>query len=125
MNIDGSGLRQVTTGLGYDGGAFFSPDSKQLIFRASRPKTEADILEYTDLLKQGLVQPTAMELFICDVDGKNLRQITKLGGANWAPLSSSFRKKSGLFIESPHEIKTSVQPFFYQCGWHWFGANHV
>jgi TolB protein len=26
MNIDGSGVRQLTNQLGYDGGAFFSPD---------------------------------------------------------------------------------------------------
>ena len=85
MNIDGSDVRQVTTGLGYDGGAFFSPDSKQLIFRASRPKTEEDVKVYKELLAEGLVQPTDMELFICNVDGSDLRQITDLGGANWAP----------------------------------------
>jgi Tol biopolymer transport system component len=26
-----------------------------------------------------------MELFTCKVDGSDLRQITRLGGANWAP----------------------------------------
>jgi len=85
MNIDGSDVRQVTSGLGYDGGAFFSPDSKKLIFRASRPKTEEEIKIYKDLLKEGLVQPTQMELFICNLDGTELRQITNLGKANWAP----------------------------------------
>jgi len=85
MNIDGSDLKQVTHDLGYDGGAFFSPDSKQLVFRASRPTSEEDVKTYTDFLKQGLVQPTNMEIFVCDVDGKNMKQITKLGGANWAP----------------------------------------
>ncbi len=85
MNLDGSDVKQVTSGLGYDGGAFFSPDSKQLIFRASRPKTEEEINTYKDLLEMGLVQPIAMELFICNVDGTDLRQITDLGGANWAP----------------------------------------
>lgn len=85
MNIDGSDVKQITTDLGYDGGAFFSPDSKQLIFRASRPKTPEAVKTYKDLLAQGLVQPTDMELFICNADGSNLRQITNLGGANWAP----------------------------------------
>ena len=33
-------LKQVTHELGYDGGAFFSPDGTKLIFRSSRPKTE-------------------------------------------------------------------------------------
>jgi len=85
MNTDGSDVKQITDGLGYDGGAFFSPDGKKIVFRASRPKTEEDIKTYKELLAQGLVMPTAMELFTCDVDGKNLKQVTTLGGANWAP----------------------------------------
>ena len=85
MNIDGSEVRQVTSELGYDGGAFFSPDGDKLIFRASRPTTEEEIRDYKDLLSQGLVQPTEMELFVCNVDGSDLRQITDLGNANWAP----------------------------------------
>jgi Tol biopolymer transport system component len=85
MNIDGSDVRQVTDELGYDGGAFFSPDGTKLIFRSSRPKTEAEIKEYKDLLAEGLVQPTNMELFICNADGSDLRQLTNLGNANWSP----------------------------------------
>ena len=85
MDINGENIQQVTDDLGYDGGAFFSPDSKKLIFRASRPKTEADIKVYKDLLAKGLVKPTNMELFVCNVDGSDLKQITNLGNANWAP----------------------------------------
>ena len=85
MNIDGSNVKQVTNGLGYDGGAFFSPDGTKLIFRASRPKTEEEIKVYKELLAQGQVMPTNMELFICNVDGSDLKQVTHLGGANWAP----------------------------------------
>ena len=93
MNIDGSDPRQVTTGLGYDGGAFFSPDGTKLVFRSSRPKTEAEIKEYKELLAQGLVQPTNMEIHVCNVDGSDLRQITKLGKANWAPFFHPSGKK--------------------------------
>ncbi|RCN28691.1 WD40-like protein [Ancylostoma caninum] len=75
----------VTYELGYDGGAFFSPDGKRLVFRASRPKTHEDIAKYKKLLEYDLVEPVAMELFVVDVDGANLRQITHLGGASWAP----------------------------------------
>ncbi|MEZ4980658.1 MAG: hypothetical protein R2769_03545 [Saprospiraceae bacterium] len=85
MDIDGSNVKQVTDSLGYDGGAFFSPDSKKLVFRASRPKSEEDVKTYKDLLKQGLVQPTAMEIYTCNVDGSDMKKITNLGGANWAP----------------------------------------
>lgn len=85
MDIDGSNVVQITSELGYDGGAFFSPDSRKLVFRSSRPKTEEDIKEYKDLLAQGLVMPTNMEIYTVNVDGTDLKQVTKLGKANWAP----------------------------------------
>ncbi len=85
MNIDGSGVKQITFGLGYDGGAFFSPDGKKLVFRASRPQTPEAIAEYKQLLSEGLVAPTNMEIYTCNVDGSDLKQITQLGKANWAP----------------------------------------
>jgi Tol biopolymer transport system component len=85
INTDGRGITQITNELGYDGGAFFSPDGTKLVFRASRPKTEEEISEYKNLLSQGLVEPTMMELFVCNIDGSNMRQITNLGKANWAP----------------------------------------
>lgn len=84
-DIDGSNIQQVTSDLGYDGGAFFSPDGKKLIFRASRPKTEEEVEKYTSLLAEGLVEPTNMELYVCNVDGSELKKITDLGNANWAP----------------------------------------
>jgi Tol biopolymer transport system component len=85
MDIDGSNLKQITSGLGYDGGCFFSHDSKKLVFRSSRPKTDEAIKEYKDLLAQNLVAPSEMEIYTCNIDGSNLKQITNLGKANWAP----------------------------------------
>ncbi len=93
MNIDGTDVYQVTHELGYDGGAFFSPDGTKLIFRSSRPKTEEEIKEYKDLLAEGLVQPTEMELYICNADGSDLKQITNLGNANWSPFFHPSGKK--------------------------------
>lgn len=84
-DIDGSNIAQVTTGLGYDGGAFFSPDSKKLVFRSSRPQTEEEVVKYKDLLAQGMVEPTHMEIYTCNVDGSELTQVTQLGNANCAP----------------------------------------
>ncbi len=85
MKIDGSDVKQITNGLGYDGGAFFSPDGKKLVFRASRPQSPEAITEYKQLLSEGLVAPTNMELYTCNIDGSDLKQITNLGKANWAP----------------------------------------
>jgi Tol biopolymer transport system component len=104
MNIDGSDVKQVTSGLGYDGGAFFSPDGTKLIFRSSRPKTDAEIKEYKDLLAIGLVKPTNMELYICNVDGSELKKITDLGSANWAPFFHPSGKK--VIFSTNHKNKT-------------------
>ncbi len=107
MNIDGSNIKQVTNELGYDGGAFFSPDGKKLVFRASRPKTEEEKKEYLDYLKQGLVAPTSMEIFVCNVDGSDLRQITNLGKANWAPFYHPAGKK--IIFSSNHHGQRGFQ----------------
>jgi len=85
MDVDGSNVKQITDELGYDGGAFFSPDGTKLIFRSSRPTTDEEKAEYSQLLSEGLVAPTNMELYVCNVDGSELRKITDLGKANWAP----------------------------------------
>lgn len=104
MNMDGSDQKQITSGLGYDGGAFFSPDGKTIVFRASRPKTDEEIKEYKELLAKGLVAPTNMEIYTCNVDGSNLKQITHLGKANWAPFFHPSGKKI-IFSSNHHSDK--------------------
>ena len=101
MDVRGRRVRQVTNTLGYDGGAFFSPDGKKLVFRASRPKNDQEKKEYLDNLKQGLVAPTEMEIFTCNVDGSDLRQVTNLGKANWAPFYHPSGKK--IMFSSNHK----------------------
>ncbi len=106
-NVDGSNQKQITHELGYDGGAFFSPDGSKLIFRSSRPKTKAEIKEYKDLLAEGLVKPTNMELYVCNIDGSELRQITKLGKANWAPFFHPSGEK--IIFSSNHASKRGFE----------------
>ena len=84
-DLNGDNVKQITNQLGYDGGAFFSHDGNKLVFRSSRPKTEIEVKEYKDLLSQGLVQPTNMEIYTCNIDGSDLKQVTDLGKANWSP----------------------------------------
>ena len=84
-DLNGNNVKQITNQLGYDGGAFFSNDGSKIVFRSSRPRTKIEIKEYKDLLKQGLVQPTNMEIYTCNVDGSDLKQVTNLGKANWSP----------------------------------------
>ncbi len=103
MLPDGSDVQQVTDSLGYDGGAFFSPDSKMLVYRSSRPKTAEDQKVYKDLLAKHVVQPSSMELYVCNVDGTNQRRITNLGGANWAPFFHPDGKR--IIFSSNHHVQ--------------------
>jgi Tol biopolymer transport system component len=104
MDIDGTNLKQITFGLGYDGGSFFSHDSKKLVFRSSRPKTEAEIADYKYLLAENVVAPTEMEIYTCNVDGSDIKQITHLGKANWAPFFHPSDKKI-IFSSNHHSTR--------------------
>jgi Tol biopolymer transport system component len=84
MRADGSNVRRLTTTPGYDGGAFFSPDGTQIVYRAWHPRDSA-LAGYRELLGQRLVRPNRMEIWIMNTDGSGQHQITDLGGANFAP----------------------------------------
>ena len=85
MGVDGGNVRRLTSTLGYDGGPFFSPDGKQIVYRAWHPQTATDSADYVGLLEQNLVRPVRMEIWVMNADGSNQRQVTNLGGANFAP----------------------------------------
>ncbi len=68
MNADGSDVKKITTTSGcYNGGPFFSPDGKQIVFRADRQK------------------PDFLQIYVIDADGGNEKQITDNGAVNWSP----------------------------------------
>ncbi|MFA3783340.1 TolB family protein [Melioribacteraceae bacterium 4301-Me] len=93
---------RLTNTLGYDGGAFFSRDSKKIVWRASRPVGK-DAENYKKLLSQGYVEPKELNIFVADADGKNARQVTHLPGANWAPFFHPDGKKI-LFSSNHHTL---------------------
>ena len=110
MDVDGTNVQQITDSLGYDGGAFFSPDGSKLVWRASRPKTDEDVKVYQDLLAEGMVQPTNMEIYIADVDGSNVQRLTNLGKANWAPFFHPSGEK--ILFSSNHHSPEGGRPQF-------------
>ena len=85
MKGDGSDVRRLTNRQGPDGGPFFSWDGKRVAFRGRELGAGAELDDYRALLKQALWRPTQLELFVMDRDGRNLTQVTRLGGANFAP----------------------------------------
>jgi Tol biopolymer transport system component len=85
MDSNGKNVHRLTNELGYDGGPFWSYDGKQIVFRAYHPQTEKAKADYTRLLKQNLVRPTTLEIWVMNADGSNKREVTHNDKANFAP----------------------------------------
>jgi TolB protein len=101
MNLDGSDVQRVTHNLGYDGGAFFSWDGSKIVFRGDHPTDPEEIKQYTSLLAEELVKPGRMEIFVCDADGSNMKQLTHNGAANFAPFFHPDNKRI-IFASNMH-----------------------
>lgn len=85
MGTAGGPAHRLTHELGYDGGAFFSPDGQRIVYRAFHPKGPQDVQQYRQLLAQGLVRPSRLEIFVMRADGSQKHQVTSNGMANFAP----------------------------------------
>jgi Tol biopolymer transport system component len=67
MNADGSGQKRLTFAPGYDGGPFFSPDGKRILWRRFDTNgVNADI-------------------YTMKLDGSDARRLTGFGCMSWAP----------------------------------------
>jgi TolB protein len=54
-------------------------------------------------LEKGMVEPTNMEIYVCNADGSDLKQVTDLGNANWAPFFHPSGEK--IIFSSNHASK--------------------
>ncbi len=67
MKADGSGQRRLTTTPGYDGGPFFTPDGKKILWRRFD--------------EQGLIA----DVWMMNPDGTEPKQVTNFKSMSWAP----------------------------------------
>lgn len=67
MNADGSDVRRLTHTPGYDGGPFFSPDGKRIIWRRFTERGDT------------------ADIFTMNLDGSDVRRLTDFGAMSWAP----------------------------------------
>lgn len=130
-NLDGTGLRQLTTTKGYDAEGSYSPDGQHIVFCSNRSGEKN------------------YELYVMDKDGKNVRQLTNAPGCyNGGPFFSpdgkrvifrADRKKEHqlqLYVidadgKNEKMLTTDLNwvqwgPYWYKDGKHvvWSGADH-
>jgi Tol biopolymer transport system component len=55
------------------------------VWRAPGADEDVTKSDYGLLLKEGLVRPSRLEIWVMDADGSNKRQVTRNGQANFAP----------------------------------------
>ena len=85
IDANGKNVKRLTNELGYDGGPFWSCDGKQIVYRAYHPQTEKEKADYTSLLRQNLIRPTVLDIWVMNADGSNKHQVTNLHTASFAP----------------------------------------
>jgi Tol biopolymer transport system component len=76
MNADGSSVRRLTTAPGYDGGPFFSPDGRRIIWRHFQ--------------ENGVIA----DVWTMKLDGSDKHQVTDFHSMSWAP----FYYPSGKYV---------------------------
>ncbi|HVE72680.1 MAG TPA: M28 family peptidase [Thermoanaerobaculia bacterium] len=85
MDENGGNVKRLTSAAGYDGGAFYNADCTEIVWRASRFDDPAKLADYQQLLREGFVRPSKMELWVAKADGSGAKQITSNGAANFGP----------------------------------------
>jgi Tol biopolymer transport system component len=67
MDADGKNVKRLTNYGGYDGGPFFSPDGKRIIWRRFTP------------------DGVSAEIYTMNIDGTDVKRITEFKSMSWAP----------------------------------------
>jgi len=85
--------RRITHQVGYDGGAFFTPDGRYLVYRGWHPTDSAEIAEYRALLQKGLMKGVPLQLFVYDLVRDTFWQVTHNDAVNFAPYPFPHQKR--------------------------------
>ena len=82
---DGSDIRQVTNQLGYDGGAFYSPDGDSIVWRAWYPSNDEEKEKWSTNLNNRYIDAVPLDIYVAKRDGSNKKRLTDNGATNWSP----------------------------------------
>ena len=85
MNYDGTGLVRLTNEFGYDGGAFYSPDGTQIVWRAWYPTNDEEKDKWLNNLNNSYIEAVPLDIYVANRNGENKIRLTNNGATNWAP----------------------------------------
>ena len=85
MDYNGENIKQITTEYGYDGGAFFSPNGKNIVWRAWYPSTEQEVSKWKNNLTKKFIESVPLDIYVAKRDGSKKQRLTNNGATNWSP----------------------------------------
>jgi Tol biopolymer transport system component len=123
-SLDGFNVKKLTDEFGYDGGPFVSWDGKLIAYRrAPLEMSQQERDDYSSLLGRHMVRPGKMEVWVMNADGTDKRQVTKLGGANFAPFIHPDGKR--VIFASNHQDPRGREFDLYICNLDGTGLERV
>ena len=85
MDYDGNNVKRITKEFGYDGGAFYSPDGNNIVWRAWYPSNEEEKEKWSANLSNRYIDAVPLDIYIAKRDGSNKIRLTDNGATNWSP----------------------------------------
>lgn len=87
-SISKKALKNLSNALGYDAEGSYSPDGKQIVFASNRA-AYATTLSQEDAERLKIDKQFFMDLYVCDADGSNVKQLTNVPGYDGGPFFSA------------------------------------
>ena len=85
MDYNGENVKQITSEYGYDGGAFYSPNGENIVWRAWYPTSDEEISMWKNNLAKKFIESVPLDIYVAKHDGSDKQRLTSNGATNWAP----------------------------------------
>jgi Tol biopolymer transport system component len=107
INSQGQQAKNLTKTLGYDAEGAISPDGKWIVFASNRTAYNTKL---TDDQKAQLAKDPSffMEIYVMDINGKNVKRITESPGYDGGPFFSADGKKITWRRFTPDGMKAEI-----------------
>ena len=105
MNADGSGVKRLTNTRRAGRRAVLLQDGSLIVWRGKRSRDPKELTRLPDAAeRRACGGPTDLEIFVMNSDGPGMRQVTNLGGSNFAPFIHPDGKRI-IFASNQHDPK--------------------